>query len=151
MKNFKKLLPTESTKMLETSLLNPLEQSAKKITDLLSQLTQEYQQLLKQDQNLLLATFPPNEQTLSILEEIDLITTDLRGYASQMAINQTIQSPEQALKNLRSLQILENPSLAELYFTQNEKFPLTYQYLQKLDYLKLLLIDWLTSPNQPLS
>ncbi|MBJ7899243.1 MAG: hypothetical protein GC158_04790 [Cyanobacteria bacterium RI_101] len=133
--------------MLKTILLNPLEQNAKKVTDLLNQLTQEYQQLLKYDKTLLLATFPLNEQTLSILEEIDLITTDLRGYASQIAINQTIQSPEQALKNLRFLQILENRSLGEIYFFQNEKFPVTYQYLQKLDYLKLLLIDWLTSQS----
>jgi hypothetical protein len=39
--------------------------------------------------------------------------------------------------------LLENQFLAELYFTKNKQFPLFYQYLQKLDYLKLLLIDWL--------
>ena len=78
-----------------------------------------------------------------ILEEIDLLTTDLRGYASQISINQQIQNPDQALTTLRSMRLLENPSLAELYFTKNKQFPLFYQYLQKLDYLKLLLIDWL--------
>jgi hypothetical protein len=129
--------------MLDTILVNSLEQSTQKIIDLLNQLTQDYQQLLQQDKTLLLETFSPNNQTLSILEEIDLLTTDLRGYASQISINQQIQNPDQALTRLRSMRLLENPSLAELYFTKNKQFPLFYQYLQKLDYLKLLLSDWL--------
>ena len=129
--------------MLDKILVNSLEQSTQKIIDLLNQLTQDYQQLLQQDKALLLETFPPNPQTLSILEEIDLLTTDLRGYASQISINQEIQNPDQALTRLRSMRLLENPPLAELYFTKNKQFPIIYQYLQKLDYLKLLLIDWL--------
>lgn len=133
----------ESTKMLNTIILNPLEQSTKKIADLLTQLTQDYQQILQQDKKTLLENFPPNNHEFSILEEIDLLTTDLRGYASQITINQQIKNPDQSLKNLRNLRILANSTLAELYFTKNEQFPLIYQYLQKLDYLKLLLIDWL--------
>ena len=130
--------------MLDTILVNPLEQSTQKVIDLLNQLTQDYQHLLQQDKPLLFETFSPNPQTLSILEEIYLLTTDLRGYASQININQQIQNPDQALTILRSMCLLENPSLAELYFTNNKQFPIIYQYLQKLDYLKLLLIDWLT-------
>ncbi len=129
--------------MLDKILINPLEQSTQKIVDLLHQLTQDYRQLLQQDKTLLLETFPPNNQTLSILEEIDLLTTDLRGYANQITINQQIQNSDQALTTLRSMRLFENRSLAELYFTKNKQFPLFYQYLQKLDYLKLLLIDWL--------
>ena len=130
--------------MLDTILVNRLEKSTQKMIDLLNQLTQDYQQLLQQDKTLLLENFLPNDQTLSILEEVDLLTTDLRGYASQISINQEIQNPDQALTRVRSMRLLENPSLAELYFTKNKQFPIIYQYLQKLDYLKLLLIDWLT-------
>ena len=39
--------------MLNTILVNPLEQSTQKIIDLLNQLTQDYQQLLQQDKTLL--------------------------------------------------------------------------------------------------
>ncbi len=130
--------------MLETILLNPLEQTTQKITDLLDQLTQDYQQLLEQDKTVLLATFPLNEQTFSILEEMDLLTVDLRGYANQIVFNQQIPNPDQALTVLQSIHIFQNPSMAELYFIKNQQFPLFYQYLQKLDYLRLLLIDWLT-------
>jgi hypothetical protein len=129
--------------MLNTITLNPLEQSTKKIVDLLTQLTQDYQQILQQDTNSLLENFPTNNHEFSILEEIDLLTTDLRGYASQIKINQQIKNTDQALTKLRNLRILENPSLAELYFIKNKQFPLIYQYLQKLDYFKLLIIDWL--------
>jgi len=48
----------ESTKMLDTILVNPLEQSTQKIIDLLNQLNQDYQQLLQQDKPLLFETFP---------------------------------------------------------------------------------------------
>jgi len=129
--------------MLNNITVNPLEQSTQKIVDLLTQLTQDYQQILQQDTNSLLENFPTNNHEFSILEEIDLLTTDLRGYASQIKINQQIKNTDQALTKLRNLRILANPSLAELYFIKNKQFPLIYQYLQKLDYFKLLIIDWL--------
>ena len=134
--------------MLNTITVNPLEQSTKKIVDLLTQLTQDYQQILQQDTNSLLENFPTNNHEFSILEEIDLLTTDLRGYASQIKINQQINNTDQALTKLRNLRILANPSLAELYFIKNEQFPFIHQYLQKLDYLKLLIIDWLMLQKQ---
>lgn len=91
--------------MLETILLNPPEQTTQKITALLDQLTQDYQQLLEQDKTVLLATFPLNEQTFSILEEMDLLTTDLRGYANQIVFNQQILKPDQALTVLQRTEI----------------------------------------------
>jgi hypothetical protein len=133
----------ELTKMLNTITLNPLEQSTKKIVELLTQLTQDYQSILQQDKSSLLENFPLSDHEFSILEEIDLLTTELRGYASQINVNQQIKNPDQTLTKLRNLRILANPSLAELYFIKNEQFPLIHQYLQKLDYLKLLIIDWL--------
>lgn len=129
--------------MLNTITLNPLEQSTKKIVELLTQLTQDYQSILQQDKSSLLENFPLSDHEFSILEEIDLLTTELRGYASQINVNQQIKNPDQTLTKLRNLRILANPSLAELYFIKNEQFPLIHQYLQKLDYLKLLIIDWL--------
>jgi hypothetical protein len=133
----------ELTKMLNTITLNPLEQSTKKIVELLTQLTQDYQSILQQDKSSLLENFPLSDHEFSILEEIDLLTTELRGYASQINVNQQIKNPDQTLTKSRNLRILTNPSLAELYFIKNEQFPLIHQYLQKLDYLKLLIIDWL--------
>ncbi len=129
--------------MLNTITLNPLEQSTKKIVELLTQLTQDYLSILQQDKSSLLENFPLSDHEFSILEEIDLFTTELRGYASQINVNQQIKNPDQTLTKLRNLRILANPSLAELYFIKNEQFPLIHQYLQKLDYLKLLIIDWL--------
>jgi len=134
--------------MLNTITLNPLEQSTKKIVELLTQLTQDYLSILQQDKSSLLENFPLSDHEFSILEEIDLLTTELRGYASQINVNQQIKNPDQTLTKLRNLRILSNPSLAELYFIKNEQFPLIHQYLQKLDYLKLLIIDWLMLQKQ---
>ena len=134
--------------MLNTITLNPLEQSTKKIVELLTQLTQDYQSILQQDKSSLLENFPLSDHEFSILEEIDLLTTELRGYASQINVTQQIKNPDQTLTKLRNIRILANPSLAELYFIKNEQFPLIHQYLQKLDYLKLLIIDWLMLQKQ---
>lgn len=130
--------------MFNTITLNPYEQTTRKIISLLDQLTHDYHQI-QQSEAKSLITFSLNEQEFSIMEEIDLITTDLRGYASQIKITNQIQKPDQSLKYLRQTFILSNPLIADLYFSQKEKFPLTHQYLQKLDYLKFLLIDALTN------
>jgi len=64
--------------------LNHQEQTTQKIINLLEQLTHNYRQLEQQDITPLLAAFPPRNQELSIIEEIALKTTDLRGYANQI-------------------------------------------------------------------
>lgn len=133
--------------MFSVTTLNPLEQTTRKIINLLEQLTHDYRQIQQDEAKLLIESFPLNEQEFSIIEEIDLITSDLRGYASQIKITNQIQKPEQALKYLRQILMLNNPLIADLYFSQREKFPLTHQYLQKLDYLKFLLIDSLTNAS----
>jgi len=130
--------------MFNTITLNPYEQTTRKIIILLDQLTHDYHQIQQSESKLFIEAFSLNEQEFSIMEDIDLITSDLRGYASQIKITNQIQNPDQALKYLRQTFILSNPLIADLYFFQRDKFPLTHQYLQKLDYLKLLLIDALT-------
>jgi hypothetical protein len=123
------------------TLANP-EKAQQKITVLLEQLTQDYQSL-QQEIPVINQSFPRNDEELSIIEEIELLTTDLRGYASQIKIQSSINHKTKALDFLKNTPIFEIPSLAELYFSENPALPLTKQYLQKLDYLKFLLIDWL--------
>lgn len=130
--------------MLNTTI-NPLEQTTKKIINLLEQLTRDYQQIQQTETAALVEIFPPNEQELSIIEEIDLLTTDLRGFASQIKITNQIQNPDRALKFLCKIRIFVNPFLADLYFSKGDRFPIVHQYLQKLDYLQFLLIDWLSN------
>jgi len=69
----------------------------------------------------------------------------LRGFASQIKITNQIQNPDRALKFLCEIRIFVNPFLADLYFTKGDRFPTVHQYLQKLDYLQFLLIDWLSN------
>ena len=87
--------------MFNTITLNPLEQTTRKIISLLDQLTHDYHQIQQSEAKSLIEAFSLNEQEFSIMEEIDLITTDLRGYASQIKITNQIQKPDQALKYLR--------------------------------------------------
>ena len=130
--------------MSNTITLNPYEQNTRKIISLLDQLTHDYHQIQQSEAKSLIEIFPLNEKEFSIMEEIYLIATDLRGYASQIKITNQMQNPDQSLKYLRQTMILSNPLIADIYFSQKEKFPFIHQNLQKLDYLKFLLIDALT-------
>lgn len=123
------------------TIANP-EKAQQKISLLLDQLTKEYQGLMPEIP-LIKQAFPANEEELSIIEEIELLTTDLRGYASQIKTKRQIKQPVTALDFLKKLQIFEIISLENLYFSELSDFPRTKQYLQKLDYLKLLLLEWL--------
>lgn len=137
--------------MSNLSTLTHKEQTTRKIIKLLEQLTKDYQEIQLQEISKIIRVFPANDREPSIPEEIDLKTTDLRGYASQIKIQNQIQNSQQALKNIQENYILDTPSLAEIYFMQTDQFPLIYQYLQKLDYLKFLIIDWLGSNDDSIA
>lgn len=79
----------------------------------------------------------------TVSEEIELLTTNLCGYGNQIKHQKYIQNSEQALVFLKKTHIFEIQSIVDLYLSQSAYFPHTKQYLQKLDYLKFLLIDWL--------
>lgn len=128
--------------MSNTITLAHPEKAQQKIIVLLEQLTKEYQDLTPEIP-LINQAFPANEEELSIIEEIELLTTDLRGYGSQIKTQRQINQPVTALEFLKKLQIFEIISLENLYFSELSDFPQTKQYLQKLDYLKLLLVEWL--------
>jgi hypothetical protein len=125
------------------------------IKDLLVQMTTDYQQTQSERREVAVA-FPATDENFSIIEELELITTDLRGYASQLQFRDWIEdsataidSPEERLRQrLQSLRLFSIPHIAQFYFENSQDYPKLKEYMRQLDYIRLLLLEYLQSDRQ---
>lgn len=92
----------------------------------------------------LAVNFSSSEDDFNLLEEIELLTTDIRGYACQIKAQDSINSEEIALSKLQKMRFFNLPNIGEFYFNNQLNFPQVKNYLQMLDYLRLLIIEYLT-------
>lgn len=80
----------------------------------------------------------------SILGDIQLFDTYIAGYAAQIAEKgNLIQPPHQALSDLTHYQFFTRPYLSEWYFAPDNNYPKLKAYVRKLDYLRLLLMEYI--------
>jgi hypothetical protein len=66
------------------------------ISDLFAQMTTDYQQT-RAERREVSAAFPPSDETFSTIEELELLTSDLRGYASQLQVRYSIENQPAAI------------------------------------------------------
>jgi len=118
--------------------LNPIDK--KYLINFLEQLNQLYRQTKSERKQL--ATISTNDEEFTVLEEIELLTVELRGYASQLEARGGIENAEQAINRLRIMRIFEVPVIAKLYFDA-EEYNLIKSYIRMLDYLRLLILEYL--------
>ena len=114
------------------------------ISDLFAQMTTNYQQT-KAERREVTAAFPPSDEAFSVIEELELLTADLRGYASQLQVRDSIDNPAAAIDRLQSLRIFSIPSIAQFYFEHSQNYPKLKEYVRQLDYILLLLLEYLQS------
>lgn len=50
---------------------------------------------------------------------------------------------QQAINQLLTMGVFDIPVLAQFYWETHDKYPLLKGYLQKLDYLRLLILEYL--------
>lgn len=114
----------------------------KGINNLLQQLNVDYQNT-KEERKAIAAEFPANEQEFTVLEEIELLTVLIRGYGSQIQARGMIDLEQEAVERLAKMRVFELPTIALLYFDTTSKYPLMKAYLLRLDYLRLLILEYL--------
>jgi hypothetical protein len=120
------------------------EQMRHGISNLLTQMTANYQQT-KPDRLTLKSVTTPSTESFSILEELELVTSDLRGYASQIQTSGSIENSPTAINYLQNLRLFSIPSISQFYFETGEEYPKLKEYLRQLDYLRLLMLEYLQS------
>ncbi len=130
---------TEATRITQ----NP-EITRNYINHLLKQLTVDYQNT-KQERKEIASLSPASEEEFTILEEIDLLTSDIRGYASQIQARAWIENEQEAIERLQTMRVFDVPAIAQFYFTTHAGYMQMKAYIRMLDYLRLLILEYLRS------
>ncbi len=126
------------------AILEAGELISRNIVDLLSQLNLVYKNS-KAERQEIVVEFPGNEDDFLLLEEIELLTVNLRGYASQIQLTGKIENKMQALENLQAMRVFNIPVIADFYFSTDGKYPQMKDYIRMLDYLRLLILEYINN------
>lgn len=124
------------------AILNEQELTKKNIVQLLEQLTNVYQATRIERQEIAIQ-FPPENEEFSLLEELELLTVNLRGYASQFQSTGRIVNKDHVIEQLQAMRVLNVPQIASFYFGSNNSYEQIKSYIRTLDYLRLLLLEYL--------
>lgn len=114
------------------------------INHLLQHLTVDYQST-KQERKKIACLPPASEEDFTVLEEIELLTSDIRGYASQIQARGWIENEQEAIERLQTMQVFDVPAITQFYFDTNGEYKQMKAYIQMLDYLRLLILEYLRS------
>ena len=124
------------------AILNQQELVKINISQLLVQLTNIYQNTRGERQEISIQ-FPPENEDFSLLEELELLTVNLRGYASQIQSTGQIVNQGEAIEQLQAMRVFNVPQIASFYFGSNGDYEQIKSYIRTLDYLRLLLLEYL--------
>ncbi len=117
------------------------------ITTALAYIEKILNQLLKDYQNTKLEreriAIWEETQEFSILGTIEVLTDDIRGYSFQVINNNSSAKAQDILNELNKLKIFEIPEFIEWYFTPEFDYPQMKHYAETLNYLRLLIIEYL--------
>ncbi|NET60242.1 MAG: hypothetical protein F6K47_30100 [Symploca sp. SIO2E6] len=129
--------------MIEATHIVPsTEVNVNYINHLLEQLTVDYQNT-KQERKEIVALVPSSEEEFTILEEIELLTSDIRGYAHQIQARGWIENEPEAIERLQMMGVFDVPAIANFYFSTDGGYQLLKAYIRMLDYLRLLILEYL--------
>jgi len=109
------------------------------IQHLTQQINLAYQAM--RDERQQLAIWEENQE-FSLLGEIELLTTDLQGYAGQV-LTGTCKQPNQVLATLQTTKPFEIVPISDWYLTLGAEYPQICRYIELLDYLRLMLLEYL--------
>jgi hypothetical protein len=112
------------------------------IHDVLNQLTINYEQTQPERQHLA-KTLSATDEEFNILEELELLTVDVRGYASQIQVRGWVEDEAAAIAHLQSARLFGNATIAQFYFNTEQAYPGLKDYIRCLDYLRFLVLEYL--------
>lgn len=112
------------------------------IVQLLVQLTVDYQNA-KSERKEIAQSYLGSEEEFSFLEEIELVTVSIRGYASQIEAGAGVENREQAIAHLHQLRVFDRSAIAQFYDEMRSGYLQMRSYIRMLDYLRLLVLEYL--------
>lgn len=83
------------------------------------------------------------EKDFSLLGIIEMLTDEIRGYSLQSISSYNLENSQEILSDLQKIKLFEIPYVADWYFSLEFDFPRIKNYLETLNYLRLLVIEYL--------
>jgi hypothetical protein len=121
---------------------NRLETQRNYTIHLVNQLTAEYP-ALKPELQQIAEQFPGGDDEFAVAEELELLIVSICGYAQQIQEIGSVQSWDRAITHLQQLPVLANSTIAQFVAEAQGQYPKVQIYLQMLDYLRLLTLEYL--------
>ena len=112
------------------------------IEQVLNQLLIDYQNT--QRERVKIALWEENQE-FSILGILEMLTDNIRGYAFQVINNNSLENAQEILNELQKLKIFEIPEFTEWYFSPEFDYPQSKHYVEMLNYLRLLIIEYISA------
>ncbi len=113
------------------------------VTQILKQLTLDYQ-TVKPERKLVSAKYPGSDEEFALLEELELLTVNICGYATQIgAAGSLSKNYDQAIAHLQNLRVFDRPIITQFYAEAQLDYPRMQSYIRLLDYLRLLVLEYL--------
>lgn len=113
-----------------------------RVNQLLTQLIKD-EQNAKVERKALAEEYSGTEDRFTLLEELELLTVRIQGYASQIESEGKIRNPEQAIADLQSWRVFDALAIVQFYREARSRYPQTQSYIYLLDYLRLLVLEYL--------
>jgi hypothetical protein len=131
----KMIEPTEHPQMIDSSFRTPA-------LNHIQLLTQELDDLYRamRDERRSIAQWE-EDQEVSILGVLELFSGDVQGYAQQLLVGMEPELKSRG-EHLRSLNVFSIDYFAAWYFAQWSNYPQVKQYVEQIDHLRLLLIEY---------
>lgn len=85
-----------------------------------------------------------NDFDFTIVGLMEVFSSYVGGYASQIATRGTVLEPEHALQLLESKYLFDQPYFVDWYFSPDNTYLKIKQYVNHLDHLRLMLIEYIT-------
>ena len=105
-------------------------------------MTVDYQNT-KSDRKEIAQKYLGSEEEFSFLEELELVTVSICGYASQIETSGGVEIREEAIANLHQLWVFDRSAIAQFYDETRSGYLQMRSYIRMLDYLRLLVLEYL--------
>ena len=122
----------------------------KRIINLSGQVLVEYQQMGEEIAQLDEWEWE-NDFDFTILGLMEVFSSHVGGYASQIAKRGTVGEPEHAVKFLENKYLFDQPYFVDWYFSPDNHYVKIKEYINQLDHLRLMLIEYITHYQTSLS
>jgi hypothetical protein len=82
------------------------------------------------------------DQDFSILGILELFSAEIQGYAEQVKLDQFAESLPPKINHLRQLNTFSVDYFTKWYFENWQTYPRTKQYVEQLDHLRLVILEY---------